>query len=73
MCFCKLLQQAWRSIQPSSSLLQNWFIPKAFKTFHNKSPMHVRLFLKHGGLGVKLVVIRVGGPNWFTFMTHFFS
>jgi hypothetical protein len=54
-------------------LLQNWFIPKAFKTFHNKSTMHVRLFLKHGGLGVKLVVIRVGGPNWFTFMTHFFS
>jgi hypothetical protein len=32
-------------------LLQNWF-PKAFKAFHNKSIMHVRLFLKHCGLGL---------------------
>ncbi len=52
MCFCKQLQQAWRSIQQSSSLLQNWFIPKAFKAFQKKSTMHVKLFLKHGGLGL---------------------
>jgi hypothetical protein len=54
MSFCKQLQQAWRSIQQSSSLLQNWFIPKAFKAFHKKSTMHVRLFFKHGGLGLHI-------------------